>query len=110
MPPVWISIANFKGGTGKTTIAAALGYALFKLGYSVLLVDLDPQAHLTAAFFNSYDGFDRTIADVLSPSPSQRTWHFYHILPPAQSRNPLSRRNQIKFDIVPSTDRFFYLL
>lgn len=42
-----ISVVNFKGGVGKTTTAANLGYALGKLGYDVLLVDFDPQASLT---------------------------------------------------------------
>ncbi len=39
---------NYKGGTGKTSIAAAYGYYLAKMGKKVLMVDLDAQAHLTA--------------------------------------------------------------
>lgn len=42
-----ISIANHKGGTGKTAAARALGDYLANEGYQVLLVDLDPQASLT---------------------------------------------------------------
>lgn len=38
---------NYKGGTGKTSLSAAYGYYLAQLGKNVLLVDLDPQAHLT---------------------------------------------------------------
>ena len=38
---------NYKGGTGKTSISAAYGYYLAQQGKRVLLVDLDPQAHLT---------------------------------------------------------------
>lgn len=38
---------NYKGGTGKTSISAAYGYYLAKLGKRVLMVDLDAQAHLT---------------------------------------------------------------
>lgn len=41
-----ISVANGKGGVGKTTTAANLGVNFAKRGYSVMLLDTDPLACL----------------------------------------------------------------
>ena len=42
-----ITIANHKGGIGKTTSTASIGDALAILGKKVLLIDLDAQQNLT---------------------------------------------------------------
>lgn len=46
--PAIITIAQQKGGAGKTTLAVQLATAMRQAGRSVAVVDIDPQASLTA--------------------------------------------------------------
>lgn len=47
-----ISVMNYKGGVGKTTVTGNLAAALAKRGKRVLLIDLDPQCSLSFSFFH----------------------------------------------------------
>jgi chromosome partitioning protein len=79
-----IAVANFKGGSGKTTTSAHLAQYLALQGYRVLAIDLDPQASLSALFgvmpevdvkINDtlyaairYDDQKRPLAEVIRPT------------------------------------------
>ncbi|MGA7730766.1 MAG: AAA family ATPase [Chloroflexia bacterium] len=60
-----IALANQKGGVGKTTATANLGVLLWSIGLRVLLIDLDPQGHLTWSLGHNPDTLSHTIYDAL---------------------------------------------
>ena len=45
-----VSVINYKGGVGKSTLAANLGAYAASVGRRVLMIDMDPQTHLTFSF------------------------------------------------------------
>lgn len=60
-----VSVINYKGGVGKTTVTANIGADLAARGRKVLLVDLDPQASLTYSFYRPAD---------FQEQPTIRSW------------------------------------
>ncbi|MFM1870785.1 MAG: hypothetical protein RL398_207 [Planctomycetota bacterium] len=60
-----IAVINQKGGVGKTTTTTNLGAALARMGYRVLLLDMDPQANLTVHVDKRPDLESHTMTNLL---------------------------------------------
>jgi len=60
-----IAVTNQKGGVGKTTTCINVSAALAFMGYKILLVDMDPQAHSTISIVNNPHDIPKSLFDVL---------------------------------------------
>lgn len=60
-----ITLANHKGGVGKTTSAASIGACMASMEKKVLLIDLDGQANLTSYFIPDEDDIQESVFDAL---------------------------------------------
>jgi chromosome partitioning protein len=56
---------NFKGGVGKTSLCFQISSHLALMGYNILVIDSDPQAHLSTSFGFSSDDNNLTLYDLL---------------------------------------------
>jgi chromosome partitioning protein len=84
-----ITIANQKGGVGKTTTAINLATALAAIGENVLIIDLDPQGNASTGL-----GIDRR----------ERKLSSYDLLTGSHSVKEVAVRTAVpNLDIIPST-------
>jgi chromosome partitioning protein len=54
-----VSVINYKGGVGKTTVTANIATYLASKDKRVLMIDLDPQTNLTLSFMNNEEWVNR---------------------------------------------------
>lgn len=103
-----IAVLNQKGGCGKTTTTINLSACLAEMGYRVLLVDLDPQAHATLGLGIVGDDLEQGVYHLLlrenlsALSVMQPTFHRNFKILPA---NGLLAAAQMELLALPNRDR-----
>lgn len=68
-----LSFYNFKGGTGKTSICYQVSAHLALMGHDVLVIDGDPQGHLSTSFGLGDNYQQATLADIISGTADFKT-------------------------------------
>lgn len=87
-----VTFANKKGGSGKTSTVLNVGAAVGKSGKKVLLIDLDPQAHLSYwSGVNTYDTYPNIYDALLGVYPIEKT---------------LFKTEHGLFDVIPASTGF----
>lgn len=79
-----LTVFNHAGGAGKTSLTREIGYELSQRDERVLLIDLDPQANLTAWLGVTGVSTEETIADTLTngaPLPEPQRVHGLSLIP-----------------------------
>lgn len=66
---VVLAVSNQKGGVAKTTSCLSLGACLAELGWRTLVVDFDPQGHLSLAAGYDPDDLELSVVDLLIAEP-----------------------------------------
>ncbi len=106
-----ISLANQKGGVGKTTTAVQLSYFFSKYPYNTLIIDMDPQANATSVLFDSSRPItpDETVYSILKDKKNAKEiikktfWENLYIIPSCFALN------EVEPLLTGNVDGFFRL-
>ena len=90
---IW-SIANQKGGVGKTTSVVALGGLLAERGARVLLIDLDPHGSLTSYFRYDPDSLETSLYDLFFDQRCKDLDYIHKVIKPTTRKG---------VDLLPAT-------
>jgi len=118
------TLANQKGGVGKTTTAINLGAYLAQYGQRVLLVDLDPQSNATSCLKIDKNSVKGGTYETLIGASAATSYILTNprlklsILPSSPALagaevelvTEIARENRLKKALIPLMDRYDYIL
>jgi chromosome partitioning protein len=119
-----ISVANQKGGVGKTTTAVNLAASLAAAEHETLLIDIDPQANTTSGMGFESRNLDKTMYEVIYGGVSadetiQKTsMPFLSLLPShinmvgleVELVNENNRESKLRSVITPVQDKYEFII
>jgi chromosome partitioning protein len=90
-----LAVFSIKGGTGKTTLSHSLGWHFVEQGRTVLMIDMDPQGHLT---------------QLLKGKPAKgQTRLYYSLIHEKPLADTIVPTYHPRLFLIPTTEDHFYL-
>lgn len=119
-----ISVANQKGGVGKTTTTVNLGACLARMGKRILLIDMDAQGNATSGLgvvkseleTDIYNVLvnDASLIDAIVPTSRENMWIVPATIELAGAEieliNMMARETRLKTSLSSITDKYDYIL
>ncbi len=97
------TVSNFKGGVGKSTTVANVGYVASLAGWKTLIIDTDEQNQIASNFgVDREQGLDRVLMGDMTPAEATKEARENLFIIPAGQKVPRGKK-ELAADLQPNT-------